>query len=561
MNCINRHQYIVEQLQAAYFQTGNSVYAAKSADLLADWVLSLPCTNGCRTSSAESPWRTLEQGIRMADTWPQVFYGLQGAPKSAFNTTACVLMLFGVSEHGVNLARDGQAGAPNWRMQQYAGLATLALAFPELLHSKEWLATALAGVEREIADEVYPDGVETEMATGYDIMSALNFYHVLTTLKAAGATAPVSLHDKVEAMFNYAAYIPDQWGYVPRAGDADVSQPWSAEDLQSTARFFERPDWTYVVTAGENGTEPVNRSSPSVLFPWAGQVILRSGWTQDPGHWALFDIGPYGSSGHAHRDCLHLNIRANHSFILVDSGRFAYNGDNATWHSQYAPTTRAHNTLTFDNLNQLAQPAVASEPVASNLVNLSTTVDVALGRMSLWDGLLGNATHSRLVHYNRSAFCYVVVDVVDSDRPRSVQATWHAHPQGDLQAIRTSDTADIPSTLLFTGYPNPMKLSIVAAQASDLVWTNFSTVSGQKPPEFSDYQGWYSSNYTDCRAAKVAVYNASIPAGRTVTAWLLVLGTTEAPPTASLKLVSNAVNAVELEASVGDNTFVVMANV
>lgn len=37
-------------------------------------------------------------------------------------------------------------------------------------------------------------------------------------------------------------------------------------------------------------------AGPSSLFPWAGQVVFRSGYDADA-TWAFFDIGPYGSSG------------------------------------------------------------------------------------------------------------------------------------------------------------------------------------------------------------------------------------------------------------------------
>ena len=40
--------------------------------------------------------------------------------------------------------------------------------------------------------------------------------------------------------------------------------------------------------------------------------------------WAWFDVGPYGSSGHAHRDKLTLNVHARGAMLLIDSGRFAY---------------------------------------------------------------------------------------------------------------------------------------------------------------------------------------------------------------------------------------------
>lgn len=536
MNCINRFPFNDDLIGNGYLATGNPVYAAKAADLLVDWVLHLPC-HPCATGTGESPWRTLEQGIRMAGPWPSMFYALQDS--DALNTTARVLLLFGVSEHGVTLARDGTAGAPNWRMQQYTGLANLALAFPELANSSSWLATALAGITHEMDDEVYADGVETEETSGYDLMSAHNFFTVLATLRAADRAAPPTLYAGVERMFNYAAYAVDQHGNLPRNGDADFGAPWPG--LGSVMAFFNRSDWAYVTTAGATGTPPPD-GPPTRLFPWAGQFIMRSGWAKTD-QWAFFDIGPYGSSGHAHRDKLHINVRANGSQLLVDSGRFAYNGANATWHAQYAPTTRAHNTLTLDGLNQQASPAVASAPVANSTWAIAADVDTARATMRDWDGLVGTASHTRAVLYRRGRY-WVVVDVIDTDRPRHVQATWHIHPEGTVTLLGGGAANATAATAHVVGYPATMSLALLSA--GDAPWQpNVSVVQGQQPPAFPHYQGWYSQNYTDCRPALVVLYDAAVPTGVSVVAWLLLPAAGPEPPAASLRLLGhNATHAL-----------------
>jgi hypothetical protein len=99
MNCLNRHPFF-DVLLDAWNATGNPVYAAKINDLVIDWVLHLPC-NPCVTGiscfifsllvtvltpgTMESPWRTLEIGIRAVDPWPRAFYGLQRV--AAFNVS------------------------------------------------------------------------------------------------------------------------------------------------------------------------------------------------------------------------------------------------------------------------------------------------------------------------------------------------------------------------------------------------------------------------------------------------------------------------------------------
>ena len=59
----------------------------------------------CSTGTFESPWRSLEMGVRMAGPWPPAFFGFQQS--DAFTIDARVLLLLGVSEHFQALLVDG----------------------------------------------------------------------------------------------------------------------------------------------------------------------------------------------------------------------------------------------------------------------------------------------------------------------------------------------------------------------------------------------------------------------------------------------------------------------
>ena len=126
-------------LVSAWNATGNHVYPTYFDALIKDWVRHLPCNGAnataeaiarckplgapasrpgpvcrwddttlggaCDTGTFESPWRSLEMGVRMADSWPRAFFAFQQAP--AFTTDGRVLMLLGVSEHFQGLLKDG----------------------------------------------------------------------------------------------------------------------------------------------------------------------------------------------------------------------------------------------------------------------------------------------------------------------------------------------------------------------------------------------------------------------------------------------------------------------
>ena len=133
MNCINRHDsftYLLEAWQA----TGNPIYPRYFDALVKDWVLHLPCPDAlsggatcvplglpgntcswldlksptalaCATGTMESPWRSLEMGIRMQTAFPNAFFGFQGS--ADFSTSARVLLVLAASEHNAALVADG----------------------------------------------------------------------------------------------------------------------------------------------------------------------------------------------------------------------------------------------------------------------------------------------------------------------------------------------------------------------------------------------------------------------------------------------------------------------
>mgnify|MGYP005834031209 CR=1 FL=1 len=54
------------------------------------------------------------------------------------------------------------------------------------------------------------------------------------------------------------------------------------------AETYGRPDWAYIASNGAKGRQP--DYGPWVMFPWAGQPVIRSGWDAAV-LWAFFDIG------------------------------------------------------------------------------------------------------------------------------------------------------------------------------------------------------------------------------------------------------------------------------
>ena len=572
-NVLNRHATFLAALDA-WSATGNAEYAAWLDRTMIDWAVHNACPGGllqksaprcfpvgdgsspactwegargapgaqaCASSYAESPWRLLEQGARFAwaasgagAPWPAAFFGLQTAAN--FSSSARALAVLVAGEHLATLEAAGAAGVSNWAITQSTGLVTLALAFPELQGAAAARDAALANLLSLLQSGVYPDGVETEQASGYDMNTSNDFFSVLQLLKTAGDAAPPdTFRAATEAMWTYGAYVSDPAGCLPRNGDSDVCGSGYSD---AATAYFRRPDWLYLHSNAKSGAVPPTNatSGPSVAFPWSGQVVMRSGFSEGA-TWAWFDAGPFGSSVHGHRDKLALNVHARGAMLLVDSGRFAYDGTDlpAILHVAYARNASAHNTLTVDGCDQAAEPAVATAPLPAGAVTLSPAFDEAFASMSNYDSgcLAGAATHSRAVRFVRSAGAgggapedgdfIVVVDALASDRARSVQAHWHSHPNASAFEVNASTGVARVGGARWAGEPLPAQVCVVPAtsRAGSPSWASVRVARGDKPPG-APYQGWFSASYDDAQPASTLVYSGDAAGGAGVWAWLLV---------------------------------------
>ena len=276
MNSLNRHDAFTQTL-AAYYETGNEIYSAYFDALVSDWVLHNPCPGALGAASipacspqnvsgapctwaaalgaqrcvanpagfVESPWRSLEMGIRMLGAWPASFFGFQGARN--FSVTGRVLMALAVGEHLAALAVDKCAsGFANWYMTQWQGLVTATVAFPELAHADELRALALAKLEEQLTLNVYADGVETEQSSGYHMATANDFSRHALDARARGRAAAASqlrrgrrAHVRVRRVLCRRARLPPaqrRLGRVRRGLQRDGRRALQSQRLDLCAR-------------------------------------------------------------------------------------------------------------------------------------------------------------------------------------------------------------------------------------------------------------------------------------------------------------------------------------
>lgn len=510
---LNRHIFMSTLLNA-YLDTGNPHYAATLDRLIKDWVVSSLPYPGVKSRTAM--WRGLEVSFRVK-SWASVFYGLMES--EAFSPATRLLLLSSIPEHAHYLRQFHAQG--NWLTMELSALARGATAWPEFKQAEEWLNYARETMTESLLEQVYPDGVQTELTAHYHRVALLNFDLFRKIFQEAEAELPNVYTEKIEQMWNYLAYSLRPSGTNPLNNDSDLRN--YQEAIAKAGTDFNRPDWEYIATNAQLGKAP---DEASVLFPYAGQAIFRNGWEKDA-HWAFFDIGPWGS-GHQHNDKLHLSIAAYGRDLLVDGGRFAYRGAFADKFRPYARGSASHNLMLIDGQGQGPGPREAEEPLEDKHFSTTDTYDYAWGSFDQFDQVEGSAEHIRSVTYVKDRF-WLVLDRLKTDRPRRVEVLWHWHPECTVAKGKKGSVASQNSS---------GNLAILPVGRNK--W-EIQMITGQESPQ---PQGWYSVEYNKGEPNTASIYSTQAEDGDAFV-WLLV--PSEGPtPKMKAKIISRTPEGVEV---------------
>ena len=470
---LNRHGHL-RILHGAYRKTGNVRYIERVDSDIREWVTVNPYG---WERTGDPRWRGLETMSRI-NVWTHLFYNLMG--DEHFQDGTRILLLSSIPEHA-HYTQHYHNPTGNWLAMQMRSLSLAGLAYPEFRDKEAWLAYSYHALLPQIERQIYPDGAQKELASHYHGATLMAFQAFADLYQRAGEKLPDAWYEGLEQMWNYWAYSmrPDGHGVLNNDSNLDYNRP----KLLKMYERYERPDWAYIASNGSEGAEP--EGWPSRVFTWSGQVISRSGWDADA-HWSFFDVGPWGI-GHQHQDKLHLSVTAYGQDYLVDAGRLYYKQDEwRTW----IRGTKAHNTLLIDGCEQAPDEKEVDAPLPDDTYTITDEFDYARSAFTAgYKELEGEAIHRRAVMYVRG-LAWIVVDRVESDRRRRIDALWHFHPDVDVQL----------QDMVTVGRHESGTLTVQPVGG----WNgNAQTVKGEEPP---DIQGWYSRQYNHKTPATCAIY-------------------------------------------------------
>ena len=476
---LNRHLYF-DTLRDAYWKTGDPRFAACFDRHLRDWLSQNPTPF---YPSWSTRWGVMGAGCRLKYSWPFAFYGFQQARD--FSDETRLLMLAAIPEHAEYVRRFHSWGG-NHLLAEMCGLASAAVFWPEFKRSEVWLQTAREIMEREIQAQFYQDGAYKELSNHYHVMCLRYIEQFRSLLSRAESDFSPAAIKKIEAMWDYTAYIMNPLGKGPLNNDADAEANFAA--IIDLAQHYGRADWDYIARSGryENvtGTPPPQLSR---YFPWAGQAIMRDGWLPNS-LWLFFDMGPMGTA-HGHRDKLHIALAAHGRELLVDSGRYSYKRD--AWR-QYFTSSQGHNVILVNgNSQRLEQPE--SRAANDGYFISEGGFDFARGDFIRgFENRSQRATHRRAVLNVRGEY-WVVADEISAFGKHRLDALWHFHP--DATVVNENGTA--VSTDMEKG-----NLRIMPVPAHG--W-KLSLARGVERPSI---QGWWSESYNVKRPATAAVFSS-----------------------------------------------------
>lgn len=523
-------------LAERYRATGDERFAAAFVRFFRSWVRQALVPENA-DGAATLCWRTIETGIRMGGAWQWALHSFYKSPH--FTDDVLVDWYKSVWEHGWRLRNFHRTG--NWLIMEMNGLAQIGILYPQFREAATWKQYAFDRLSEELDAQVYPDGWQVELSTGYHQVDINNYQWLMDVCRACDEPIPAAFRAGLERMHtvNVLMMMPD--GRLPDVNDGGWHEV--ARLMKSAVKDYpERADFLWTYTKGAQGHPPAITSH---AFPYAGYYVMRTGWEPDA-LWALLDAGHFGY-GHQHEDKLNLLLHAYGRLLLTEGGNYAY---DASEMRRYVLSTRAHNTIRVDGQDQnrrLSYNRAAFDVTrpSDGRLRIMPTHDVADGVYE--EGYGPDAApivrHARRVIFLKTGAqgaapwpgpCLLVIDrLTPADAAaHTCQVIWHLDADQTAVDGLTVRSAD-------AGRPN---LTILPAPAAAMT---VHVVSGQETPEFQGWKAIKNHQQGEYAATPTAIYEWTIAGPARLVTLLYPTRAGEMCPVAAVHA-SNDVHAAEI---------------
>ena len=391
---LNRH-HVFKIIACAYIKTGDEKYAEAFARNMNNWLDQAICPgwpvpNRC----AQYPqWRTITAGMRQSGNWPYAIHAFLSSPTIPDYTWVRIAM--SIWEHAEFLMNS--PSSLNWLDVEMSGLNAVGTLYRFFKKCEIWRSFAVNMMASELQTQVYADGFQCELTTGYQSVVTSTNLGIYNLARYYGMSIPDDFAKNINLLFTMYPKLMRPDGRTPCTNDG--SQVSVKERMAHALKNFPGdPVFTAVLEGRVSEVYPLD-----VVMPYSGMITMRTGWGPDD-VWMFFESAPFGA-GHQHDDKLNIDLFAYGKSLLNVVGNFSY--DKSKMRS-LSVRTRGHNTGLVDGKGQNARPThTAWAPEKVNIksdleVNIADSTVVAYGKYNRgYGGSLLKVTHERKVVFFR----------------------------------------------------------------------------------------------------------------------------------------------------------------
>ena len=335
-------------------------------------------------------------------------------------------------------------------------------------------------------EQVYPDGAQFELSTGYQYVALANFLELYRLAKRSGAELPPDYGERLTSMYHCDVYLAEPDWRLPGLNDGSRRSVLDSVAVGHRDVAPEDPVLKWAASGGKTGRPP---ASTSYLFPYAGWMVMRSSWKGPDERYGLLEAGPYGY-GHQHEDKLNLIIYGYDREHISDAGHYDY--DASQWR-RYVLSTRGHNTIRVDSQDQkragLSETYVTKKPVQDLEWASSEALDYGAGVYAdgYGPGRATAVTHRRQMVFVKPDY-FVVVDTLEGEGSHVLDSFFHLnHDEAEVEgSVARSVDPGVSNVLVATAPVDGLQVRIVKGQTEPAVQgfiPNDRWHAGWKAPE------------------------------------------------------------------------------
>ncbi len=371
--CLNRTEWF-PGLAEIYLLTNEETYAESLFVDWLDWIDQCPIyplpkggENSAELAELKkpyqllTPWRTLEVGLRMLNSWNTAYDLLLMSPYMTPEIHTKLVKSF--YEHALVLRTMSPIFWPkadhNHYLMEMLGLLQFSCLFPDLKEADNWRTYAIHELVRCAEQQLTPDGGQIEGSPNYHNVCLNVFFRVLQLARSFDLKLPDCLIEACRKATLYDLFVVLPNGNMASVGDTAMRCGGAETAIRYYNCFGELGPTKNIFAIHPNHDpciipEEVQREARAYAqnAPGGdhyqrilGQYIARTGWKREDSHFLFICCTPV-NNGHAHQDPMSFVLTLQGDPVVVDPSFCTYR-DGPDRRLFKSP--EYHSTLTFDD--------------------------------------------------------------------------------------------------------------------------------------------------------------------------------------------------------------------